>query len=391
MSIDADGGLNAHLVVRRGERFTLQASLTIPPCRTVALLGPNGSGKSTAVAALAGLINIDSGRIVLAGRTLDDPTADVCIPPEERRIGVVFQDYSLFPHLSVAENVAFGLRSRGMNRNEARQKATTWLTRFDLNDLAGRKPRHLSGGQAQRVALARALATEPDLLLLDEPLSALDVTTRIQSRRLLADHLDQYPGPRLLITHDPTEAFLLADTIHVIENGVVTQVGTAEEIRLRPRTPYIADLAGSNLLAGHAAAGTVNIAGHPIHIADTNIAGPLLLTIHPRAIALHRQQPEGSPRNAWPTTLTRIEHLGDRVRVQFGDPLPLTAEITSDAAQALHLKQGSPVWITIKATEIGIEADANHTRHQHETEPARESTTSPQRPDHRPPTSGRSS
>ncbi|RPI23314.1 MAG: ATP-binding cassette domain-containing protein, partial [Actinobacteria bacterium] len=169
-------GLEAALVVRRGG-FTLDLSLSIPPGATVALLGPNGAGKSTAVAALAGLLPLDEGRIRLAGETLDDPEQDVFVPPEARRVGVVFQDYLLFPHLNVVENVAFGLRSRRVGKEESLARAGEWMDRMGLSALGQRKPGDLSGGQAQRVALARALVIEPDLLLLDEPLSALDVTT----------------------------------------------------------------------------------------------------------------------------------------------------------------------------------------------------------------------
>lgn len=350
-------GLDAHLQVSRGEGFTLDVSLSIPPGHTVALLGPNGAGKSTVVAAIAGLLPIDDGHITLDGRTLDDPATGALLPAENRGVGIVFQDYVLFPHLTVVENVEFGLRSRKTPRRVARERAIEWLGRTGLGDLADRKPLDLSGGQAQRVALARALITEPDLLLLDEPLAALDATTRVELRRTLADHLEQFDGPRMVITHDPTEAFLLADEIHVIENGAITQVGTPDDIRLRPRTSYIADLAGSNLVLGTASAGIVTTGTQELHIADTHVTGPVLAAIHPRAIIIDRHQPDGSPRNTWEATITRIEHYGDRVRLQTGDPLPLTAEITPDALSDLEIVEGSVVWISIKATEISVEKD----------------------------------
>ncbi len=348
-------GLDAQMVVRRNG-FVLDVALEIEPGRTVALLGPNGSGKSTVVAALAGLLPVDEGSIVLDGAVLDDPTGRVFVPPEDRRIGVVFQDYLLFPHLSVIENVAFGLRSRGVGRSEATDTAAGWLERLGIAELVERRPGDLSGGQAQRVALARALITDPKMLLLDEPLAALDATTRVELRRILADHLAAFAGPRLFITHDPTEAFLLADEIHIIEHGRVTQVGSADDIRLRPRTPYIADLGGSNLFSGDAARGVVDVGGHALHIADTHISGSVLATIHAHAISLHQHRPEGSPRNTWETTVTRVEHFGDRVRVQTGAPLPITAEVTPGAVADLELREGSAVWVSIKATEIGVEA-----------------------------------
>jgi molybdate transport system ATP-binding protein len=351
------GGLDASIRLVRGDDFVLDTPLTIPSGRTVALLGPNGAGKSTVVAAIAGLLPIDRGHIALGDRVFDDPAAGILIPAEERGVGVVFQDYVLFPHLTVADNVAFGLRSRKMKKGPALAAARGWLERLGIDDLADRRPSDLSGGQAQRVALARALITEPDLLLLDEPLAALDATTRVDLRRALADHLERFTGPRMLITHDPTEAFLLADEIHVIEAGKITQVGSPDDIRLRPRTPYIADLAGSNLLVGIAADGTVTVGDHPIAVADTHISGSVLATVHPRAIAVSTARPGGSPRNSWETKVGRIEHYGDRVRIQVVDPLPITAEITPAALDDLGIGEGSAVWLSIKATEISVEAD----------------------------------
>jgi molybdate transport system ATP-binding protein len=350
-------GLEADFGLRRGDSFRIDLSLSIPAGTTVALLGPNGAGKSTAVSAIAGLLPIDSGSISLAGITLDEPAAGVLVPPEARRIGVVFQDYLLFPHLPVIENIAFGLRSRGVSRAEALDRAEAWLQRLDLTGLERRKPPQLSGGQAQRVALARALVIDPDLLLLDEPLSALDVTTRVEMRRELVRHLQEFPGPRLVITHDPTEAFLVADEVHIIENGVVTQSGTPDEIRLRPRTSYAADLAGSNLLFGKASNGQVVVGSHLIHVAEQDIEGEVLLTIRPSAISLHRIEPEGSQRNTWQTSIAVMERLGERTRIRTGPPLPITVEVTSEATSALNLSEGETVWLAIKATEIGVESE----------------------------------
>ncbi len=352
----AGSGLVADIVVQR-EGFSLRAAMYLPAGRTVALLGPNGAGKTTAVHALSGLVPLDAGSIALDGVVLDDPERGVFVAARSRSIGVVFQDYVLFPHLSVLENVAFGLRSRGVAKRPARQSALEWLERLDVADLAKRRPGDLSGGQAQRVALARALVTEPRLLLLDEPLAALDVATRAELRHVVAQHLSAYDGARLIITHDPTEAFLLADELHVIEDGVITQSGSADDIRLRPRTPYAADLAGANLLAGDAAHGIVDIDGHRLHIADTSASGHVVTAIHARAIALHRERPHGSPRNTWETTIERLEHHGDRVRVRTGTPVTLTAEVTPDAVRALDLAPGGRVWVSIKATEIVVTAD----------------------------------
>lgn len=351
-------GLVADIVVTRDDSFHLDVSVRIDRGRTVALLGPNGSGKSTTVDVLSGLIPLDRGRVVLNDRVLADTSTNTYLRPEDRGIGVVFQDHVLFPRMSVLENVAFGMRSHGVGRAEASSRAVTWVERMGLPDYGDHKPAELSGGQAQRVALARALATEPELLLLDEPLSALDVTTRSDLRRALSDHLAGFPGPRLLITHDPTEAFLLADEICVIEAGQITQRGSADDIRLSPQTQYAADLVGSNLLAGSAARGIVDVAGHQLHVADTEIAGPVLLTIHPNALSIHRDRPEGSPRNVWATTVAVIERLGDRARLRTGDPIALTVEVTTDAVTALDLREAMPVWVSCKATEIGVQASS---------------------------------
>lgn len=352
-------GLRARLSVIRSEEFRLDVDLAIEEGSTAALLGPNGAGKSTAVAALAGLVPVDDGRIVLGGRVLDDPSEGTFVAAEDRHVGVVFQDYLLFPHLTVLENIAFGLRAWKRPADEVTATAQNWAKSLGLAEMAHRRPGDLSGGQAQRVALGRALATVPRLLLLDEPLAALDVTTRVELRRVLADHLATFPGPRLLITHDPTEAFLLADQIHVVEEGTITQVGTADDIRLRPRTRYVADLAGSNLVEGTAADGVVLVDGHRLHIADHEVTGPVLLTVHPTAISVHRTRPEGSQRNVWPTRVDRLESMGDRVRLLTAKPVPLTVEVTAEAAGALGLTEGPEIWLAIKATEIRVEGDTS--------------------------------
>ncbi len=346
-------GLDAHLAVSRGQ-FTLDLELAIAPGETVALLGPNGAGKTTAVWCLAGLLPLASGHIRLGDRTLDDPARRVFLPPEERHTGVVFQDYLLFPHLTAVENVAFGLRSRGHSRREARRLALEWLGRFGLKDLADAPSRRLSGGQAQQVALARALAAEPDLLLLDEPLAALDVTTRARLRRSLAAHLAAHPGPRLLITHSPTGAFLLADRIVILEEGRATQAGTPEEIRRHPRTPYAADLAGVNLLPGTAGGGVVTLEGGlDLQVGASVPDGPALLTVHPRAVALHATgtRPDGET-NAWQAAVAAVEALGDRTRIELAPPAALVAELASAAAGRLGLRPGSTVWVAVDPAEI---------------------------------------
>jgi molybdate transport system ATP-binding protein len=349
-------GLEARFGLNPSPSFRLDVELNVAPSSTAALLGPNGAGKSTAVAALAGLTGIDEGVISLDGKVVDDPANGLFIPARERRVGVVFQDYMLFPHLDVVENIAFSPRSRGVDREVAATRASEWISRLGLVGTERKRPGELSGGQAQRVALARALAGEPDLLLLDEPLAALDVTTRSELRRQLAEHLAMFPGPRLLITHEPAEAFLLADEVHIIEEGSITQSGSPDDIRLRPRTAFAADLAGANLLTGEAREGLVTLGDSILRIAEHEPIGPVLLTIAPAAVSVHLERPEGSARNAWQTTIEEMETIRDRVRIGLGPPLPITAEVTPEGAAALRLEKGRHVWVAVKATEIGVES-----------------------------------
>jgi molybdate transport system ATP-binding protein len=223
----ATGGLDARLTVRRG-RFVLDVELRVAQGETVAILGRSGAGKSTLLRALTGLLPIDAGRIILAGEVLDDPLARRFVPCERRPVGVVFQDYLLFPHLRARDNVAFGLRARlGQGRRHARQQAEDWLERFGIGELADRRPGALSGGQGQRVALARALATQPRLLLLDEPLAALDTATRGEVRTFLHGVLPTLSAPVLIVTHDPADAEVLADRTIALDAGRLANLADA--------------------------------------------------------------------------------------------------------------------------------------------------------------------
>ena len=320
----------------------------------VALLGPNGAGKTSLLRALAGLLPIRAGRVTLDGVVLDDPARGVHVLTERRPIGFVFQDYLLFPHLSVLDNVSFGLRSRGGRRAAAEAKARTWLDRMGLSDLAASRPSALSGGQLQRVALARALATDPRLLLLDEPFSALDASSRGEIRRDLRRHLEGFRGVRLVVTHDPLEAIALADRLVVLEGGRVTQSGVAAEITERPRSAYVADLVGVNLFHGTASAGLVRLAGGQEIAVAGREEGEVFAVIHPRAVAVHRARPEGSPRNVWAGRAVGVELAGDRVRVRVMGKVPLVAEVTAGAVADLSLGDGGEVWVSVKATEVAV-------------------------------------
>ena len=350
---DAAASLEAEVEVRLGQ-LDLGVELALASGELVVLLGPNGAGKTTLLRAVAGLVPLRRGRVVLDGMVLDDATSGEHVPTERRPIGFVFQDYLLFPHLSSLENVAFGLRARGVPRAEARRRAAAWLDRVGLAGHAGSRPRALSGGQAQRVALARAMVADPRLLLLDEPLAALDAASRAEVRRDLRRHLASFDGTRLLVTHDPLEAMALADRLVVLEHGKVTQTGTPTEVSGRPRSRYVAELVGVNLFRGHADGHTVQLAGGGVLVAADHHHGEVFAAVHPHAVALHRHPPEGTPRNVWPGTSDTLEVLGDRVRVRVLGPVPVVAEVTSAAAAELRLADGGLVWATVKATEVVV-------------------------------------
>ncbi|HSH61488.1 MAG TPA: ABC transporter ATP-binding protein, partial [Acidimicrobiales bacterium] len=307
-------GLEAEVDVGLGS-LHLRVDVRAGSDETVAVLGPNGAGKTTLLRALAGLTLLVRGRVVLDGETLEDTTTGAYVPPERRRIGMVFQDHVLFPHLSALENVAFGLRCRGVRRSAARRQADEWLERVGLSDRAGARAGELSGGQAQRVALARALAGEPRLLLLDEPLTALDATTRPAIRRELKRHLDDFAGMRLVVTHDPVEAMALADRLLVLEEGRVVQSGDREELTSRPRSSYVADLVGVNLFHGRASQSRVQVEGLELVVPGAG-QGEVLVVVHPRAVALHCSRPDGTPRNVWRGTVEGVDPEGERARVR---------------------------------------------------------------------------
>ncbi|HEV8671692.1 MAG TPA: ABC transporter ATP-binding protein [Candidatus Limnocylindria bacterium] len=343
--------LTAHIQLRLGT-LDLDAAVEAAPGEIVALLGPNGAGKTTFLRALAGLVRPDRARVVLDDVVLEDTTSGVHLPTERRPIGIVFQQQLLFPHLSVLENVAFGLRAR--HRPDATSAAMAWLERVGLGRYAGARPAALSGGEAQRVALARALAIDPRLLLLDEPLSALDATTRVEVRRELRRHLASFSGARLLVTHDPLEAAALADRLVILEEGRVVQGGPVDEVTRHPRSRFVADLVGVNLLRGRADGGVIALEGGQQLTALDAADGAVFAVIHPRSVAIHRMHPEGTPRNVWAGTVRSVDILGERARVWVGGTLPIVAEVTASAVRDLELRERTEVWVSVKAAEVGV-------------------------------------
>jgi molybdate transport system ATP-binding protein len=345
----------------------LEVTLDVPAGTVVAVVGPNGAGKTTLLRLLAGLVGLDGGAIHFGDDTWDDPASGTFLLSEQRRTGMVFQDHLLLPHLDARANVAFGLRSRGMARAEANARADAALARVGLADHATERPRALSGGQAQRVALARALAADPAVLLLDEPLAALDARTRVEVRRDLRRQLDEFPGPAVLVTHDPVDALTLADAVVVLEQGRITQSGSIAEVTGRPRSRYVADLLGVNLLRGTADGATVQLdSGARVVIAEpappSAEGGQLHVLVPPSAVMLSTVRPEGtSARNVWAMRIERLDPVAGRVRaglVGEGDaPRSLVAELTPAAVATLGLREGREVWAAVKATELDVYPD----------------------------------
>ena len=335
----------------------VEVSLEVGAGEVVAVLGPNGAGKSTLLEVIAGLLRPDSGRATLEGRTLFDvgssATTPVWVPAHARGVALLPQEPLLFPHLNARDNVAFGPRSTGRSRREARAVATHWLGEVEAAPYADRRPGELSGGQAQRVAVARALAVEPRLLLLDEPMAALDVEVapvlRQMLRRVLADR------SVVLVTHDVLDALLLADRVVVVERGHVVEEGPTTQVLARPRSDFAARIAGLNLVRGRFEGRGVRGADgllveglpeEPIRQGEDAVA-----VFRPSAVGVYRQPPGGSPRNVLGVTVSDLEPHGDQVRVRGGQ---LSADVTAAAVADLDLAPQASVLFAVKASEVAI-------------------------------------
>jgi molybdate transport system ATP-binding protein len=325
---------------------------------TVALLGPNGAGKSTVLAVIAGLLKPTTGHVELDGRPLTvqgpGPGRPAWVPPHDRQVALLAQDPLLFPHLTALENVAFGPRSHGAGRSAARETARQWLGKVGVEELAARRPSQLSGGQAQRVAVARALAADPKLLLLDEPMAALDVAVAPAVRQTLREVLKERSA--VIVTHDVLDALLLADRVIVIDGGLVVEVGPSSRVLAEPRSAFAARIAGLNLIDGTWQDGGLTApTGARIEGTRTDPSPSegdhAVAVFRPTTVSIFRTPPGGSPRNTLEVTVTHLEPLGDRVRVHAAG---LSADITPQAAADLDLAPGTPVLFTIKANEIAI-------------------------------------
>ncbi|GCE05206.1 ABC transporter ATP-binding protein [Dictyobacter aurantiacus] len=364
----------------RVDAFHLDVAFGVESGRTAVLLGESGAGKSTILRLLAGLQQPQRGLMVLDGITYYDSESRIFIPPQRRPFGYVFQDYVLFPHLTVFENVAFGLRAQHLSRSLIRSSVADALEMVQLAHLAQRLPAQLSGGQQQRVAIARALALRPRLMLLDEPLAALDVQTRREVRQELRKILREVQITTLFVTHHYLDGLLFGDQLLVIDQGRLVQQGDQRELRDAPRSSYIAELVGINFFRGrvihtenettclirlHSESSTVQ----PIEVVamlKEQVIQPadgteIFVVIDPRSITLHQSQPEGSARNVFQGTIMHVIPLSastgsneGKVRVSIAlnqSDAPLMAEITENSATRMGLQEGQTVFATFKASE----------------------------------------
>jgi molybdate transport system ATP-binding protein len=314
------------LVARLQVPGRVEAELVASSGDVVAVIGPNGAGKSTLLAALAGLVPVE-GSVLVDGRSWTDPPLSV----RDRGVGMVFQDQRLFPHLSALDNIAFGLRAKGMKRGEADALSAGWLERFGIGDLAGRRPDQLSGGQAQRVAISRALVLDPVLLLLDEPFAGLDVGVASALRSDLAQHLASYRGITVIVTHDAIDALTLANLIVVLDRGRVAQVGTPHEVAARPRTEHVARLVGLNLVR----------------------EGDRWVSFSPGVVTVSLHQPDGSARHRWSGVIAHAAPYGRSIRLLVnGAAQELLADVTPASVSELGLVSGRRVWLSVKESAV---------------------------------------
>jgi molybdate transport system ATP-binding protein len=339
----------------------LDVALEVRTGECLALAGPSGAGKTSVLRIAAGLVRPERGLVEANGETWLDTERGVDVPPERRRCGYVFQEYALFPHLSAWQNVAYPLR--GKPRAQRRERALELLGRFGLRDLADARPRTLSGGERQRVAVARALAMRPAVLLLDEPLSALDARTRASASRELAAVLREVEVPALLVTHDFAEAAQLGDRVGILDAGRVVQDGTPSELAAAPRSAFVADFTGAVVLTGVARRGGDGLTEVELDgggtIATTDAGnGPVAVSVYPWEIAIEPagEPAHGSTQNRLPAEVLSITTVGNRVRLGLAGPQPLVAEITQPAAQALDLRAGSRVTASWKAAATRLVA-----------------------------------
>ncbi len=352
--------LDAHLAKTRAG-FALDVAFQAAAGATTVVVGESGAGKTSVLRLLAGLDRLDGGHVALDGIRYADAGGGLHVPAWQRNVGYVAQDYALFPHLTVLENVAFGLRAGGATPKRIRPAAEGALDLVGIPELAGRLPGQLSGGQQQRAALARALVLEPRLLLLDEPLSSLDIQTRRAVRVELRGLLQRLPCVTVYVTHSPIEALVFGERVVVLDRGRVAQAGSREELLRHPRSPFVAELVGTNLFVGRATeptaapAASIRTPEGTVAIEEVRGADTVYLTVSPREIMLSRAFPEGSPQNVFAGSIVELipePPGGERVRVVLDTQPALVAEVTREAVAALELREGVRVYAAFKATGI---------------------------------------
>ncbi|TXG92417.1 ATP-binding cassette domain-containing protein [Rhodococcus rhodnii] len=338
----------------------VDVSLDLAPGRVLAVFGPNGAGKSTVLGGISGVLRPEEAYVRVGSRVLTDTASGVVVPAHRRRVALLAQDPLLFPHLDVRANVEFAPRSAGRSRREARGIADRLLDAVDAAEFATRRPSALSGGQAARVALARALAADPHLLLLDEPMAALDVETAPMLRTLLASVLRREQRMAVVVTHDVLDALALADEVAVIDGGRVVERGSVHDVLTAPRSGFAASLAGLDLVEGVATeTGVRAVAGGEV-VGDTSRApGPgeqAVAVFAPRAVSVYRDAPHGSPRNVFAASVRSVTtHAGFvTIRSTVDGIGEIAAEVTAAAATELELVPEAQVWLSVKATEVAV-------------------------------------
>lgn len=342
----------------------LDVAFAVAPGEVLAILGPNGAGKSTVLHVLAGLVRPDTGSVRVGDRVLTDTSSGTHVGTYDRRVGLLMQDPLLFPHLSVLANVSFGAGgAKPLARKASRAIAHHWLAEVDAAELADRKPRQLSGGQAQRVALARALAAEPDVLLLDEPLTGLDVGIATAMRKVLRRVLVREGRSSVLVTHDLLDVVTLADRVIVLDSGHVVEAGPTATVLAAPRSSFGARFAGVNLVPGRAGPGGAMVTAsqqiwHGCFGDGVEAGDPVVATFHPSAVAVFRDKPHGSPRNTIEVVIAELDAKGPAIRIRADEQLDgspgLSADITAEAAADLRLGPGERVYLAVKSQEVTI-------------------------------------
>ncbi len=351
-------GVKVQAVLRQRN---VEFDVTLGAGEVLAVLGPNGAGKSTLLQMIAGLLRPDAGRIELGGTVLTDTDAGMFVPPHARGVAMLSQQAMLFPHMTAAANVGYAPRCRGLSRSAARAAARHWLDAVDAGELADRKPAQLSGGQAQRIALARALAAEPRLLLLDEPMAALDVTAAPAMRRLLRDILRDEGRTAIIVTHDLLDALAVADSAIVVDNGQVVEAGPVRDVLTAPRSDFAARIAGINLIPGVIASPGLLRAGSGTDVSgigDVEPGAAAVALFRPAAVAVHLVPTHASPRNVIEVTIAELDLHGTTVRIRGGEQpdgsTGLAADITAAAAADLDLAVGQTVYFVVKTQEVQL-------------------------------------